>query len=279
MYELQIFIDYVILFYKEKITILQCKGVTNLDGLTLMIADNSDEFRQALDEALSDSYKIVHCRNGKQALQTALEIKPEIIILDLMLTELDGVSLLHEIRDAGIYPMVLAVTRFYNDYIQETAQDLGIGYIIRKPCDPAAVAGRLRDLTNRIKPKAVRPVDPRNYVMEQTRMLMFSPRHQGTKFIQEAILIVLEEPGISLTKELYPRLGHRFGGTALQVEHSLRTAIVSACKKSNGKVWDDMFPTNPVTGNRQISNGVVISRLAEDLRIKLETQQTENSLP
>ena len=35
-----------------------------------MIADNSDEFRQALDKALSDSYKIVHCRNGKQALQT-----------------------------------------------------------------------------------------------------------------------------------------------------------------------------------------------------------------
>lgn len=159
----------------------------------------------------------------------------KIIILDLMLTELDGVSLLHEIRDAGIYPMVLAVTRFYNDYIQETAQDLGIGYIIRKPCDPAAVAGRLRDLTNRIKPKAVRPVDPRNYVMEQTRMLMFSPRHQGTKFIQEAILIVLEEPGISLTKELYPRLGHRFGGTALQVEHSLRTAIVAACKKSTAR--------------------------------------------
>ena len=152
-----------------------------MDGLTLMIADNSDEFRQALDEALSDSYKIVHCRNGKQALQTALEIKPEIIILDLMLTELDGVSLLHEIRDAGIYPMVLAVTRFYNDYIQETAQDLGIGYIIRKPCDPAAVAGRLRDLTNRIKPKAVRPVDPRNYVMEQTRMLMFSPPSSGNK--------------------------------------------------------------------------------------------------
>ncbi len=240
-----------------------------MDGLTLMIVDNSYEFRQALDKALSDAYKIVQCSDGKEALKVALEVKPEIIVLDLMLTELDGISLLHEIRKAGIRPMVLAVTRFFNDYVQECAQDLGIGYIIRKPCDPAAVSGRVRDLTKRLNPRPAKPIDPQAYMVELTRALMFSPRHQGCKFLQEAVLIALNEPGISLTKDLYPRLGRRFGGTPLQVEHSLRTAIIAACKKSNGHLWDDLFPPDPVTGNRQISNGVVIARLAEDLRLKL----------
>ena len=73
-----------------------------------MIVDNSYEFRQALDEVLSDAYKIVQCCNGRDALKVALEEKPEIIVLDLMLTELDGISLLQEIRKAGIRPMVLA---------------------------------------------------------------------------------------------------------------------------------------------------------------------------
>lgn len=244
-----------------------------MDGLTLMIADNSDEFREALDNALSDSYKIVQCCNGKQTLAVALEVKPEIIVLDLMLTEMDGLSVLHGIRRAGIRPVVLATTRFFNDYIQEAAQTLGICYIVRKPCDPSAVAERVRDLTNWMGPRSSRPFDPKTYIAEQTRALMFSPRHQGTKFLQEAVLIALEEPGISLTKDLYPRLGHRFGGTPLQVEHSLRTAIAAACKKSHGLLWDDIFPADPVSGNRQISNGVVIFRLAEDLRLKVEMER------
>ena len=92
-----------------------------------MIVDNSEEFRMALDSVLSDAYEIYHCSNGRQALEAALKINPDVIILDLMLTELDGVTLLHEIRSAGLRPMVLAVTRFFNDYVQETAQELGIG--------------------------------------------------------------------------------------------------------------------------------------------------------
>lgn len=240
-----------------------------MEGLTLMIVDNSYEFRQALDEVLSDAYKIVQCSNGRDALKVALEEKPEIIVLDLMLTELDGISLLQEIREAGIRPMVLAVTRFFNDYVQECAQELGIGYIIRKPCDPAAVSERVRDLTKRLNPQPTRPTDPQAYMVELTKALMFSPRHQGCKFLQEAVLIALNEPGIPLTKELYPRLGRRFGGSPLQVEHSLRTSITAAYKKSNGGLWDELFPPDPLTGARQISNGVVIARLAEDLRVKL----------
>lgn len=241
--------------------------------LTLMIADNSDEFRQALDEALSDAYNIVQCCSGKQALEVAVEVKPEIVVLDLMLTELDGITLLHGIRDAGLRPMVVAVIRFFNDYVQETAQELGIGYVMRKPCDPSAVSQRVRDLTKRLNPRPARPIDPKTYIAEQTRALMFSPRHQGSKFLQEAVLIALDEPEISLTKDLYPRLGRRFGGTSLQVEHCLRTAIAAACKKSNGQLWDKLFPVDPNSGTRQISNGIVISTLAEDLRLKMEAER------
>ena len=92
-----------------------------------MIVDNSEEFRQALDQVLCDTYEVHHCSNGRQALETAPQINPDVIILDLMLTELDGVTLLHEIRRAGLRPMVLAVNRFFNDYVLESAQELGIG--------------------------------------------------------------------------------------------------------------------------------------------------------
>lgn len=236
-----------------------------------MIADNSDEFRQTLETALSNAFNIVQCSNGKQALEMALETKPEIIILDLMLTELDGISLLYEIRNAGLESMVLAVTRFFNDYVQEIAQELGISYIIRKPCDPNAVCQRVKDLVKRQNPAPAKSIDPRNYIIEKLRELMFSPKHQGTKYLQEAVLIAMGEPDISLTKDLYPRLGRHFSGTGLQVEHAIRTAISAAYRQSCGQIWDDLFPSHPINGTRQLSNGVVIARLAEELRMKTNT--------
>lgn len=235
-----------------------------------MIVDNSEEFRQALDQVLCDTYEVHHCSNGRQALETAPQINPDVIILDLMLTELDGVTLLHEIRRAGLRPMVLAVTRFFNDYVLESAQELGIGYIIRKPCTPAAVSQRVRDLTKRLNDKKVKPINPQAYVTEQIEALKFSPRHNGSEYLKEAVLMMCRQPNISITKELYPSVGAMFGGTALQVERSIRTAINAAWSQQNTQSWAALFPAGPDGTIPRPSNGTLIARLAADLREKLE---------
>lgn len=234
-----------------------------------MIVDSSEEFRLALDQVLCDAYKVHHCCNGRQALETAPQINPDVIILDLMLTELDGVTLLHEIRRAGLCPMVLAVTRFFNEYVLESAQELGIGYIIRKPCSPAAVSQRVRDLTKRLNDKIVKPINPRSYVAEQLELLKFSPRHNGSEYLREAVLMMCQHPDISITKELYPSVGDMFGSTSLQVEHSIRTAINAAWSQPNTQSWAALFPANPDGTVPRPSNGTLIARLSADLRKKL----------
>lgn len=235
-----------------------------------MIVDNSEEFRQALDQVLCDTYNVHHCTNGRQALEIAPQIHPDVIILDLMLTELDGVTLLHEIRRAGLQPMVLAVTRFFNDYVLESAQELGIGYIIRKPCTPAAVSQRVRDLTKRLSEKQNKPINPVAYVTERIESLNFSPRHNGSKYIKEAVLMMCRQPDISITKELYPSVGTRFGSSALQVERSIRTAINAAWSQQNAQSWASLFPAAPDGTIPRPSNGTFIARLAAELREKLE---------
>lgn len=246
-----------------------------MDRLTLMIVDNSDDFRLALEQALSDHYVIYHCSNGKQALEAAPQIKPDVMVLDLMLTELDGVTLLHEIRSAGLRPMVLAVTRFFNDYVQETAQELGIGYIIRKPCAPSAVSERVRDLSKRLNPKPVKPINPTLYVSEQLKNLMFSPRHKGFSYLREAVTMMWRQPDISITKELYPSVGSQFGSTSLQVERSIRSAINAAWSRKNAQGWEQFFPPEADGSIPRPSNGTFISRLADDLRQKMDETAQE----
>ena len=240
-----------------------------MDGITLMIVDNSEEFRLALDSALSDAYSIYHCSNGRQALEEALKRKPDVMILDLMLTELDVVTLLHEIRNAGLRPMVLVVTRFFNDYVLESAQELGIGYIIRKPCDPAAVSQRVRDLSKRLNPKSVKPCNSSLYVAEQIKRLQFSPRHKGFEYLKEAAIIMYQQPDISITKELYPTIGSKYGCSAQQVERSIRCAINFAWSQNAGTAWAELSLPAPGGNASRPSNGTLISRLADDLRKKL----------
>ena len=234
-----------------------------------MIVDNSEEFRQALDQVLCDTYEVYHCSNGRQALETAPQINPDVIILDLMLTELDGVTLLHEIRRAGLRPMVLAVTRFFNDYVLESAQELGIGYIIRKPCSLAAVRERVRDLCKLLASNAPRPVDPAAFVSQRIKFLLFSPRHNGSAYLKEAVLMMWRQPGISLTKELYPGVGAMFGSSAPQVERSIRSAIQSAWNQRSPQDWGTLFPPGSDGTSQRPSNGAVIARLADDLREEL----------
>ena len=235
-----------------------------------MIIDTSEEFRQALDQELRGSYNVHLCGNGRQALEIVPRINPDVIILDLMLTEVDGVTLLHEIRKAGLRPMVLAVTRFFNDYVLESAQELGIGYIIRKPCSIAAVSQRVRDLTKRLNDRPVKPINPQAYIAEQIESLNFSPRHNGSEYVKEAVLMMCRWPDISITKELYPSVGARFGSNALQVERSIRTAINAAWSQQNTQSWATLFPAGPDGTIPRPSNGTFIARLAADLREKLE---------
>lgn len=249
-------------------------------ALTLMIVDDSEDFRSALEAALSDAFRIVQCRNGRQALDTAPQVKPDVIILDLMLTEVDGVTLLHEIRQAGLHPIVLAVTRFFNGYIMESAQELGIGYLIRKPCSSAAVSQRVRDLCKRLNSEPVVPIIPGDYVTEQLKSLMFVPKHKGFEYLKEAVLLMCCQPDISITKELYPKVGVLFGSSPSQVERSIRSAIAVAWSQSDAPAWERFFPPEPDGSIPKPSNGYVISRLAMDLREKLaeEGEKRKNNV-
>ena len=242
------------------------KEVKQLDGLTLMIVDSSEDFRLALEKELAGTHRLIVCQDGRQALEEAPRVQPDLIIMDLMLTEVDGVTLLHELHQLGLHPMVLAVTRFFNAYIQEAAQELGIVYIIRKPCSLAAVRERVRDLCKLLASNAPRLVDPVAFVSQRIKFLLFSPRHNGSAYLKEAVLMMWRQPGISLTKELYPGVGAMFGSSAPQVERSIRSAIQSAWNQRSPQDWGKLFPTGPNEISRRPSNGAVISRLADDLR-------------
>lgn len=235
-----------------------------MEMLNLLIADSSEEFIQALTEELHGSYHIFSCTNGKEALNCLYLHKPEVLVLDLMLPELDGVTLLNELAEHGILPMVLAISQYISDYMTESAADLGISYIMRKPCDPRATALRIRDLSRKLKPKSPSVENPQAFVTEILLTLNIPSRLRGFSQLRDAILMLAQNPDIPITKELYPAIGSSCQSTWEQVERTMRSAVCQGWDQRNPEVWAHYFPPN----HGRPSNGVFLSRLAEELRMK-----------
>lgn len=231
----------------------------------LLIADRNEDFRLALAEALQGHYHIRSCSSGREALDLLRSDSPDIFVLDLMLPELDGITLLETAVSEGIRPKVLAATSLLSDYVLEAAARLGIGYLILKPCDVHATAARIGDLTHTLRASPRKP-EKRTLVSQQLLSLSLSTKHKGYNYLIEAVLMMEKEPNVSITKELYPAVAKICGCERGHVERSIRSAIESAWKRRDPLLWQQYFPD----AVSRPSNAVFICRLAEALRLDVE---------
>lgn len=231
-----------------------------METIKLLIADGSEEFRLSLEHALRKGYCVRSCGGGKDALTLLHQFHPDVLVLDLMLPELDGISLLKAAAADHIMPLVLATTRYVSDYLLDAIDHLGVSYLMVKPCDVEATVCRIEDMAHLVSPSAVPPPAPRELVKEQLHILGISSKLNGFSYLLEAIPLFARQPGISITKELYPAVASLCGGKSSQVERSIRNAIQTAWQQREDSVWQSYFHTG---GAHRPTNAEFISRLAE----------------
>lgn len=238
-----------------------------MDTLKLLIADDNEEFRQALADALRGSYRIRTCRTGKEAMALLHSDHPDVLVLNLILPEMDGISLLENAARSGIRPMVLATTRLDNDYVIESVTRLGVEYLMRRPCDIPSTVARIRDLSRRLEVPQVTPPDPVTQVSNLLLSLNLPTRLSGYALAREAILIKARNPKFAITKELYPAVAEACGCDRDHVERCIRTAIDVAWKRRDDRIWQLYFPAGPDGNIPRPSNGTFISRLADGMQL------------
>ena len=231
----------------------------------LLIADCSEDYRLALSAALCGLYQVLCCRSGTEALALLQKERPEILVLDLMLPELDGLTLLERITAKGICPVVLAATPIYSDYVFSCAQRLGIEYLVRKPYSIEAIVARIQDLSQRLKAQDPK-IEPVTFVTGLLLDLNISTKHNGFSYLREAVLLMAKDPSQSVTKVLYPEVARLCDCHKENVERSIRTALDKAWEKRDPEIWQKYFPH----AHQRPSNAVFISRLAEALLLAEE---------
>lgn len=233
----------------------------------LLIADGNEDLAAALCDALQGAYQVRVTQDGKEALALLESFRPDVLVLDLMLPSLDGITLLQDAASAGLCPKVLALSRFFNDYTLEMLTALGVGYIMRKPCQLHALIARIGDLGQRIHPLPPPQPDPKTRTANILISLGFGTKWHGYKYLKEAVVIFSQEPGLSMTKELYPAVAALLHTEWDLVERSIRNAIGTAWLRRDDQVWQLYFPPGPDGVIPKPTNANFISRLAEAIRM------------
>lgn len=228
----------------------------------ILIADPSPGFCQALSDLLGNSFRLLSCQDGSSALELLDRFHPDVLVVDLTLPGLDGLSLLRSAMAATPRPACLATTRFLSQYIESAINELGVDYVMMKPCDMQALADRILDLTSQNAPPPTQDSSIANTLIG----LDVAASRQGFPCLETAIMLYLRSPGISMTKELYPQVGKVLERSASSVERSIRSCIHNAWDHRDEKVWRLYFRADRNGNVPRPSNARFIANVAEHLR-------------
>ena len=114
---------------------------------TLLIVDDEKQNRLLLTELFGTTYKIIQAKNGVQALEKARQHRPDLILLDVLMPEMDGMGVLRELKrdDATRLIPVIFITALSSATDEENGLNLGAVDYISKPFHPPIVRVRVRN--------------------------------------------------------------------------------------------------------------------------------------
>jgi CheY-like chemotaxis protein len=116
----------------------------------ILIIDDEDDIREvaALSLETVAGWDVAVANSGAQGLVRAIEFKPEAILLDVMMPEMDGPSTFRELRKnpaTARIPVVL-LTAKVQPSDQRTFADLGVEAVLFKPFDPMTLATQIAEV-------------------------------------------------------------------------------------------------------------------------------------
>lgn len=229
----------------------------------LLIADASKVFTDALEEIFRNEFELHICHDGETALEQLLCVKPDVLVLNLMLPYKDGLTVLQE--SAHRPQVILAIAPFVNAYIESVMDPLGIGFIMIMPT-VNALRVRLMDM---IASTTRKNTDPVAQTVVHLHTLNFPTHLDGYQQLCVAIPMFAKNPNMRLSKELYPAIAKHFGlPDPRTVEHSIRKAIGAAWAKRNSAVWAKYLPPKADGSISCPSNKEFISHVAEMLELE-----------
>ena len=252
----------------------------------VFIADSAEDFCSGLTAALqrADGFRVVGTAgDGEQAIRMIEEKKPDILVLDLMLAKKDGISVLKAIANMEHKPITLATSAFLTEYVSTAAANLGVRYLMLKPCDMAALVERMEEIRGgeslRVGPKRLPDKTGIETMVTNIIHEIGVPAHiKGYQYLREAIILAVNDMDVinAITKVLYPQVAKTFGTTPSRVERAIRHAIEVAWDRGDLDTLQRFFGYTVSNTKGKPTNSEFIALIADKLQLQLKSTQVGN---
>lgn len=241
----------------------------------LMIDDNINLIKM-VKEYFKENEEIrikLEAHDGEEGIKVLEENKESIdlIILDLIMPNKDGIYVLNEMKKRGINKKVIVATSYNAAEVIREVSEFGVSYYILKPFDLDILEKRIKEITNK---KESEDIDfyTSNLQVSITKMLheLGIPSHiKGYGYIREAVSIIFEYPEVigGITKELYPALAQKFNTTVSRVERAIRHAIEVSWNRGNLDFMEELFGFSVDIDRAKPTNSEFIVTIADKLRL------------
>ena len=237
----------------------------------IMIAHRSEAMIALLANRFSNSEELYFFRNGTDVLEAITEINPDLLVIDLFLPEIDGLSVIRRIKGKAT-PRLLVTSTSLSTFAYNAAINYGADLFITTPCNPDDLYDHIMQLLN-YNENTQRVFNAESYVSELLQKLGFNPAAAGSRYLRAGIPIYAKDQNLQFCKEVIPAIVESCHcRSADQVEHGIREAIRFAWHKGDPAMWQAYFSSSCLTATKCPTNKAFIARLALELLKEEATQ-------
>ncbi len=168
----------------------------------ILVVDDEPDILEFLSYNLEkEGFLVETAENGKQALEKAKKNQPDIVLLDVMMPEMDGIEACRTMREMPQFEhtIIAFLTARTEDYSQIAGFDTGADDYISKPIKPRVLVSRLRALLRRYEAKESKStfLDVGNIQIDRERyLIIFNGREMAVPRKEfELIYLLASKPG------------------------------------------------------------------------------------
>ncbi len=252
--------------------------------LNVMIADADESLVKNYSEQFEQSgeYTVVAtAADGLAAVEKLRQVQPDVLILDLMLSKLDGMSVLKIASSMEKRPLIILLSAFVTGYVPALAACMGADYFLAKPCAFEALHDRLDELRNRDtllqagSGQVLQESDIESMVTAVIHEIGVPAHIKGYQYLREAIKIAVKDMDVinAITKVLYPQVAKTFDTTPSRVERAIRHAIEVAWDRGDLETLQRFFGYTVSNTKGKPTNSEFIALIADKLSLQLKGQK------
>lgn len=221
--------------------------------MKIIIADADRDFCEMLESQLAYLLHDVSIKgvfDGKELVRRTEELCPDLVVVNLLLPEKDGLAAMQAIRAMRLHrqPELVVLSGYLNPHMQEELCRLRPAFFTALPCDMAVLAERIRLCCRELICRMPNRTGSREAALTSfLRELGLAMHCNGFSYIRYGLQWLINETvwDLRVTKRLYPAIAARYGTSAANVERAIRSALLSAWQQEGYLMQQELFRERP----------------------------------